>query len=172
MKRGCHEKKSLKLSTSQRGEEGQYFLESKAVKEILVRHFDARIISAFFFSLNHQFVLASNNTVKLIISLCCPRQNPLQFLDKRLSHAHVFINLESLLPIRISCLWLTNIICIFLAKMIMGIKLPFLYSQIKLKNYMAFGINRNITRFLFKYFSSLKFSIVVFWIQCPTIQHN
>lgn len=130
------------------------------------------IFSFFFFSLNHQFVLAGIDTVKLIISLCHPRQDPLQFLDKLLSHAHVFINLESLLPIRISCLRLTNIICIFLAKMIMGIKLPFLYSQIKLKNYMAFGTNRNITRFLFKYFSSLKFSIVVFWIQCPNIQHN
>lgn len=123
-------------------------------------------------SLNHQFVLAGNDTVKLIISICCPRQNPLQFPDKLLSHVHAFISLELLLPIRISCLQLTNIICIFLEKMIMGIKLPFLYSQIKLSNYMASGINRNTTSFLFKYFSSLKFSIVVFQIQCLNIQCN
>lgn len=112
------------------------------------------------------------HSVKLIIFNCCPRQNPLQFLDKLLSRAHVFINLEPLLPTRISCLRLTNIICIFFAKMIMGIKLPFLNSQIKLNNYMAFGINKNMTRFLLKYFSSLKFSIVVFWIQCLKTQCN
>lgn len=127
----------------------QHFPESKTAREILLRHPDVR---GFFFPLNHRFVLAGNDTVKLIVSLCCPRQNPLQFIDKLLSHTHVSINLLSFLLIRISCSWLTNIICIFLAKMIMGIKLPFLYSQIKLNNYVAFGINRNTTRFLSEYF--------------------
>lgn len=168
--RGCHEKKSWNWLQAK----AQYFLESKTAKKILLRHFDVRGFVVFFpliLSLNHQFVLAGDDTVKLIISMCCPRQNPLQFLDKLLSHAHVFINLESSLPIRISCLRLTNIICIFLAKMIMGIKLPFLYSQIKLNNYMAFGINRN-TRFLFKYFSPLNSLLWYFWIQCLNIQCN
>lgn len=145
-------------------------LESKTAKEICFdRFFVAMGLGCLFsllsfppLSLNHQFVLAGNDTVKLIISICWPRQNPLQFPDKLLSRVHAFISLEVLFPIRISCLQLTNIICIFLEKMIMGIKLPFLYSQIKLSNYMAFGINRNMTSFLFKYFSSLKFSIVVF----------
>lgn len=44
------QEKVLKLSTSQR-RKGQYFLESKTVKQILVRHFDVRTIFASFFFL-------------------------------------------------------------------------------------------------------------------------